>query len=57
MSRVDVLRDVVSSAILQRAEDVRTLLALDPRQLRSVRDYLLEQAPELVHRLAEVLGT
>jgi hypothetical protein len=38
-------------------EDVRTLLGLDPRQIRGVRDYLLQQAPELGHRLAEVLGS
>lgn len=37
-------------------EDVRTLLGRNPGQIRSVRDYLATNAPELVHRLAEVLG-
>jgi hypothetical protein len=37
-------------------EDVRTLLGRDPGQIRSVRDYPLQNAPELVHRLAEALG-
>ena len=36
-------------------EDVRTLLTIHPEALRKVRDYLAEHAPELVHRLAEVL--
>ncbi|MEQ1567314.1 MAG: hypothetical protein ABMA64_16855 [Myxococcota bacterium] len=37
-------------------EDVRTLLGRDPSQIRAVRDYLAANAPDLVHRLAEVLG-
>lgn len=37
-------------------EDVRVLLTRSPGQLRIVRDYLQEQAPELVTRLAEVLA-
>jgi hypothetical protein len=37
-------------------EDVRRLLGRDPSQIRAVRDYLAANAPDLVHRLAEVLG-
>jgi len=37
-------------------EDVRALLARTPDQVRGVRDYLLEQAPELISRLGEVLA-
>lgn len=37
-------------------EDVRALLARAPDQVRDVRDYLLEQAPELISRLGEVLA-
>lgn len=37
-------------------EDVRVLLDRSPGQLRTVRAYLQEQAPELVNRLAEVLA-
>lgn len=37
-------------------EDVRALLAHAPDQVRVVRDYLLEQAPELVSRLGEALA-
>ena len=36
-------------------EDVRSLMRRSPRQLREVRDYLQEQNPELISRLAEVL--
>jgi hypothetical protein len=37
-------------------EDVRALLARAHDQVRPVRDYLLEQAPELISRLGEVLS-
>ena len=37
-------------------EDVRALLARTPDRVRVVRDYLLEQAPELISRLGEVLA-
>lgn len=37
-------------------EDVRALLARAPDQVRVVRDYLLEQAPELISRLGEVIA-
>jgi hypothetical protein len=37
-------------------EDVRTLLTQDPSQIRSIRDFLQSHAPDLVHRLAEVLA-
>ncbi len=37
-------------------DDIRALLERSPEQVRAVRDYLLEQAPELISRLAEVLA-
>ena len=37
-------------------DDVRALLKRTPGQVRVVRDYLLDQAPELISRLAEVLA-
>jgi hypothetical protein len=37
-------------------EDVRVLLSRSPGQIRGIRDYLQEQAPELISRLAEVLS-
>ena len=37
-------------------DDVRALLERAPGQVRVVRDYLLDQAPELISRLAEVLA-
>lgn len=36
-------------------EDVRVLLSRDSAQIRVVRDYLQEHAPELINRLAEAL--
>lgn len=38
-------------------EDVRVLLEQSPNRIREVRDYLLEHAPGLVSRLAEVLAS
>jgi len=38
-------------------EDVRVLLERSPKRIREVRDYLLENAPELVSRLAELLAS
>ncbi len=37
-------------------EDVRTLMSLHRSRLRDVRDHLAENAPQLVHRLAEALA-
>ena len=36
-------------------EDVRSLLRIHPTRIREVRDYLQQQAPELISRLAEAL--
>jgi len=36
-------------------EDVRSLLRIHPSRVREVRDYLQQQAPELLSRFAEVL--
>lgn len=38
-------------------EDVRSLLRVHPDQIRTIRDYLQKQAPELIIRLAEVLAS
>ena len=36
--------------------DVRTLIQIHRNRLREVRDHLVTNAPELVHRLGEVLA-
>jgi len=38
-------------------EDVRVLLEKSPKRIREMRDYILEYAPVLVSRLAEVLAS
>jgi hypothetical protein len=38
-------------------KDVCVLPSRSPQQIRPVRDYLQHEAPELIHRLAEVLAT
>ena len=37
-------------------EDVRVLLDQSPGQIRGIRDYLQQHAPELINRFAEVLS-
>ncbi len=46
----------LSASRTRDEEDVRVLLRVHPDRIREVRDYLQQQAPELIVRLGEVLA-